>query len=168
MFQWNDSMRKVIETLTREQEVQCHKMIEYGCQYLMKIDFAKPRSWSFAQTHATEIENYIMEKCITGSYNSKMLEVAANHAAFIADYGWDRYCREMRKPESGGSVKEFFYDASFDDYDPLKVEIPEVIKKVHDFEDVEGDEEEPEEPILGMTDEDIRHNEQLGNFHDKI
>lgn len=137
MFQWNESMRKIVDALPPEKEQLCHKMIQHGYDYLIKTLGGKPRSWSFANAYRHETENYIMEKMISGTYTSKMVEVTANHAAFIFDYGWDKYCREMRKPESGGNVKEFFYDSSFDDYDPLQVEIPDVVKKVYGHEDAE-------------------------------
>lgn len=136
MFQWNPNMRNILKEgeTSEENEEICREMIAHGYDFLIKkVNYGKPKSWSFAPIYKDQIENYIMEMSMPGSYTSAMVIISANHAAFIADYGWDKYAREMRKPEDISSVNQFFYDTSFDDYDPKNVEIKDP------FEDMKGD-----------------------------
>jgi len=129
-------------------------MVQFGLNYLKKINYEKPRNWSFALQYTEDIENYIMEMSIPGTYTSTMVVTAANHAAFIADYGWDKYCREMRKPTDIGNVKEFFYDSSFDDYDPKNVEIKDPFANLKIEEDINYDDYEDEAEFEDEPEED--------------
>src|SRR5947207_9142095 len=105
MFKWNNDMRPILKDNDDDgKEKMCREMIRFGHDYLVKYKgYDKPRSWSFAISYFEEIENYIMEKSMPGSYDSKMIKTSADHACFIADYGWERYEKEMQKPQDIGS-----------------------------------------------------------------
>ena len=131
MFQWNDGMRPILKDCNdEEKEKSCREMINFGYDFLVKYKgYDKPRSWSYSLVYFEEIENYIMEKSMPGSYDSKMVKISADHACFIADYGWEKYENEMQKPQDIDSVEQFFYDKTFDDYDPKDVKIEDPFKR---------------------------------------
>lgn len=160
MFQWNRKMRDILKDSTDIKEAACREMIQHGYNFLIKYkDYGKPRSWSFAKVYIEEIENYIMEKSIPGTYDSMMIKVSADHAAFIADYGWEKYEKEMQKPQEVGDAFQFFYDQSFDDYDAKPVEIEDIFKKNED-DDMEDDYDFAEEGFDEVIEGDVEEEEE--------
>lgn len=137
MLQWNHNCRNILLTdSTLEKEKLCQQMIKNGYEFLVRDkNHAIPRGWSFATIYAEEVENYIMECAIPGTYDSTMVKVAASHAAFIADYGWDKYVNNLNKPQEVSDVNQFFYDSTFEDYDAKTIEIADPFKKEEAFDD---------------------------------
>lgn len=128
MFQWNNKMRNILlEESSEEHEKICQQMILYGVKYFEeKIKLKQPSKFAIASFYQNEIEEAIMRNAEPGSYTSKMVIVSADHACFIADYGWREYEKNMLKPLEISNSSEFFYDDSFNDYDKKEVEIKKI------------------------------------------
>jgi hypothetical protein len=124
MFYWTDKMRKILlENSSNDKEKVCQEMITFGVSHFNeKIKLQQPNQWAVASFYQTEVEEAIMHNAIPGSYTSKMVSVSADHACFIADYGWKNYEKSMLKPLEITNTSEFFYNDSFNDYDEKKIE----------------------------------------------
>lgn len=132
MFQWNDKMRNILlENSSVEKEAICQQMIIFGVKYFEdKIKLQQPNKWAIASFYQSEIEEAIMRSAIPGSYTSKMIFVSADHACFIADYGWKDYAKSMMKPLEISNSSEFFYNDSFIDYDEKEIKY---VKKIDEL-----------------------------------
>ncbi len=132
MFQWNSKMRNILlEDSSAEKEELCQQMIAFGVKYFEdKIKLKQPNKWAVASFYQSEVEEAIMQQAEPGSYTSKMIIVSADHACFIADYGWKDYEKSMMKPNEISNSSQFFYDDSFKDYDEKEIKY---VKKIDDL-----------------------------------